>query len=83
MAARLNRAHQEATREKIRAGLLVNALENHVLKEKKLDASQVSAALGLLKKCVPDLTRAEITGEGGVPVRLIAEVVLVRPNDKT
>ena len=55
MAARLNRRHQSMVREKIRASQLVNALENHVLGRKKMSATQVSAALGLLKKCVPDM----------------------------
>ena len=59
MAARLNPRHQEMVRDKIRASQLVNALENHVLKGTKMQPSQVTAALGLLKKCVPDLTNTE------------------------
>jgi hypothetical protein len=50
-------------REKIRATQLVNALENHVLGRRKMTASQVSAALGLLRKCVPDLAIMELGGE--------------------
>lgn len=65
MAARLNRAQQEGTREKIRAGLIVNTLENHIFGKKKIEASQVTAALGLLKKCIPDLTSAQLTGKDG------------------
>jgi len=65
MAARLNPRHQESVREKIRASQLVNALENHVLKRRKMGATQVSAALGLLRKCVPDLSTTELTGAGG------------------
>lgn len=69
MAARLNPRHQSMVREKIRASQLVNALENHVLKNKKMESSQVTAALGLLKKCVPDLSSTELTGEGGGPIK--------------
>lgn len=65
MAARLNPRHQEMVREKIKSSQLVNALENHVLKGKKMEPSQVTAALGLLKKCVPDLSHTELTGKDG------------------
>jgi hypothetical protein len=69
LAARLNRRHQEAIREKIRASQLVNRLESHILDDLELTSTQVTAALGLLKKCVPDLRASEDTvthdiGEG-------------------
>ena len=65
MAARLNRRHQQMIRDKIRGSQLVNVLEKHALNEykdneKRMDPSQINAALGLLKKCVPDLSAAEI-----------------------
>lgn len=63
MAARLNPRNQESVREKIRATQLVNALENHVLNSKKMSPSAVTAALGLLKKCVPDLASVEYKGD--------------------
>jgi hypothetical protein len=65
MAARLNPRHQEAIREKIRATQIVNALEKHIFSKKKLEASQVTAALGLLKKCVPDLSTIQGGGDNG------------------
>ena len=69
MAARIRHIkHQNDVREKIRASQLVNRLENHVLGDAKLEASQVTAALGLLKKCVPDLQATELTGKDGGPV---------------
>jgi hypothetical protein len=52
--------HQEAIREKIRASQLVNRLENHILDDIDMTATQVTAALGLLRKCVPDLKAEEI-----------------------
>lgn len=63
MAARLNRRHQIMVREKIRASQLVNALENHVLGRRKMTSTQVTAALGLLRKCVPDMAIVEHSGE--------------------
>ncbi len=76
MAARLNRLHQESVRDKIRATQLVNALQNHVFSEskaKRLDSTQVTAALGLLKKCVPDISATELTGADGGPIQIIAK----------
>ena len=72
MAARLRPKHQDEIREKIRASQLVNRLTDHALgnleKNKSMDPSQVTAALGLLKKCVPDLSRSEVTGKDGAPM---------------
>lgn len=82
MAARLNRKHQESVREKIRASQIVNRLENHVFGEVDLSATQVSAALGLLKKCVPDLTAAQLSGPEGGPVEIRSiERVIVDPKN--
>lgn len=78
MAARLNARHQESVRQKIRASQLVNVLEDHVLEGKELSKSQVSAALGLLKKCVPDLTSTTIAGDEDNPLiveKVVREVV--------
>lgn len=41
--------------------MLINRLESHVLGEVELTASQVSAALGLLKKTAPDLSQVDGT----------------------
>jgi len=60
MAARLNARHSEMVREKIRASQLVNRLEDHVLGEVDMSPTQVSAALGLLRKCVPDLSAQQV-----------------------
>lgn len=65
MAARLRPRHQDEIREKIRAAQLVKALEDHVLKKRKMQPSAVTAALGLLKKCVSDLSQTELTGKDG------------------
>lgn len=74
MAARLNPRHQEMVRDKIQASQLVNALEDHVLKGKDMTKSQVSAALGLLKKCIPDLSSTTLSGDDdGGPIRVIVE----------
>lgn len=81
MAARLNKRHQAMVREKIRASQLVRVLEDHVLKGKALQPTAVSAALGLLKKCLPDLTATTIQGGGEGSQPILFELVGVRsPN---
>lgn len=65
MPARLNPRHQDMVRDKIRSSQLINALQKHVLKGSAMSMSQIRAALGLLNKCVPDLQRTELTGDGG------------------
>lgn len=76
MAARTRRiVHDENTRMKIKASQIINRLEKHILAEPEKDAdgemvvkglmaqSQVTAALGLLKKILPDLSAVELSGE--------------------
>lgn len=71
MAARLRLRHQDEVREKIRASQLVNRLEDHAFGETEMTASQVSAALGLLKKCVPDLQATQLSGDPENPFQVI------------
>ena len=81
MAARLNPRNQQSVREKIRATQLVNRLENHALGslKKPMDSTQVTAALGLLKKCVPDISVQTITGDKDKPIVHSIEVTIVDP----
>jgi hypothetical protein len=76
MAARLNPRHAEMVREKIRASQLVNRLEDHALGEAEMSATQVSAALGLLKKVVPDLSAQQISGDADNPLAVQASVTV-------
>ncbi len=75
-------------REKIRSSQLVNALENHVLgkdeegsQPTELSQTQVNAALGLLKKCVPDLKATEHSGEVEHKFPDQVNVNVVKPED--
>lgn len=76
MAARLNRRHQDLVRDKIKSSQLINRLQDHVLGDVELSTTQITAALGLLKKCVPDLSATEHSNDpdnpliGGVTVTL-------------
>lgn len=64
MPARVNKIrHDENTRAKIQAGNIITRLMKFIDGEIKMEAAQVTAALGLLKKSLPDLTSVEISGE--------------------
>ena len=69
--------HEDA-RRKIQTARLVERLSRHVLGEVDLSSSQVSAGLGLLKKTLPDLMRAQVTGADGAD--LAFTVKLVKPD---
>ena len=67
MATRFSKEHDQKTRLKIQTSQILNRLQNHVLthpeeedfKKKFMHPSQVNAALGLLKKTLPDITQIE------------------------
>jgi hypothetical protein len=60
-------------RDKIQTSMIVNRLTSHIKGEVELTKSQVSAALGLLKKSIPDLGCIALSGDGGGP--LVVEIV--------
>lgn len=72
MAARTRKQrHDDFTREKIQTSQLVNRLTDHVFGKVELGATQVQAALGLLRKSLPDLQTTSLTGEDGGPIEMI------------
>lgn len=73
MAARTTKIrHDDETRAKIQGSQLINRLQDHVLGAVDLKPTQVTAALGLLKKIIPDLSAAEIKSE--TTVRYVARM---------
>ena len=69
MAVRKHLTHDEKTRRRIRTSQLINRLEKFVLSERDenncqvdLTPAQVSAALGLIKKTLPDLAATTVSG---------------------
>jgi hypothetical protein len=64
MAARTRKIrHDDETRAKIQTSQIINRLTSHVLGEVDMPASAVTAALGLLRKTIPDLTAVSHSGE--------------------
>lgn len=61
MAARTKKIrHDDETRAKIKTSQLINRLQDHVDGSVDLRPTQVSAALGLLKKTLPDLSQSDV-----------------------
>jgi hypothetical protein len=52
--------------DKIRATLYLKKLDDHIVNGPKMDQSQVTAALKLLGKVLPDLKAIDHTGEVGI-----------------
>lgn len=63
MAARNKAWHPDKVRQRIQTSQLINRLASHALGQCDMSQTQVSAALGLLKKTLPDLTATELSGE--------------------
>lgn len=63
MAARKRNWTPEKVRQRMRTTMLVRRLTKHVLGKVDMSPSQVTAALGLLKKTLPDLSAVEHSGE--------------------
>lgn len=58
-------------RARIKAGGIAKRLEDHVAGKVEMSTSQVTAALGLLKKVVPDLSHQTLDGTVDVNHRLL------------
>ena len=56
--------YPEIARDRIRSTLLIDKLQNHILEGHEMNKTQVSAAIALLKKTVPDLQSIEATHKG-------------------
>lgn len=82
-APKTNRTKEghKKTIEKIQSTQLINALTDHILERngrENMKPSQVTAALGLIKKTIPDLSA--ITMEAEIDVEMaITEIALVAP----
>lgn len=55
-------------RKRIQGGVMVAALQSHVLGKKEMTTTQVTAALGLLRKVVPDLSATTLSGDHDNPL---------------
>lgn len=65
----------DAHRVKIQKSNILTALIEHVGGKREMSATQVSAGLGLLKKCLPDLTNITLSGDKDNPVGVLFQTV--------
>jgi len=78
MAARLNPRQDERTRSAIKTTQLAKRLEGFALAEAdpqtgkpvSMSKEQVAAALGLLRKTLPDLSNVQLTGQDGGAIQV-------------
>lgn len=90
MAARLNPKQDDRARDAIATTQLVKRLNGFALEENdpqtrkpiKMSPDQVRAALGLLKKTIPDLAVVQHQGDAENPMVTSHTVRFVRPPDK-
>jgi hypothetical protein len=62
--------HAQAFRDRVKVGVIADRLHKHVIGDIEMTATQVSAAQILLRKCVPDLSSTELSGNQDNPIRL-------------
>lgn len=71
MARRKQAFHPDEVKQKIKASQLINRLTSHALSDQPImDASQVTAAVKLLNKVLPDMKAVEHSGQVGLTVTL-------------
>jgi len=63
---RLNPQHDERTRAKIQTSQIINRLNSYVKGDVVMEAGQVTAALGLLRKTLPDLSATTMDATDGL-----------------
>lgn len=62
-------AMSDAHRVKIQKSNILNALIEHATGKRDMSATQVTAGLGLLKKCLPDLSSITVGGDAENPIQ--------------
>lgn len=69
-------------RTKIANSQVLKCLIEHAEGKREMSATQVTAGLGLLKKCLPDLSSVEISGDQDNPLNVITRIELVAPDSQ-
>jgi len=74
VAARKQLWHPDDVRKRIQASQLINRLTAHVNSPTPLmDSSQVTAAVKLLGKVLPDLSATQHSGDEDRPLKMVVE----------
>ena len=67
-------------RTKIANSQILNRLIGHIEGSVDMSPTQVTAGVALLRKVLPDLSQATITGDDENPLRLVTRIELVAPD---
>ncbi len=62
-----------AHRVKIQKSNILRVLIEHAEGKREMGPSQVAAGLGLLRKCLPDLSSVEIKGDADSPLQIVVQ----------
>lgn len=65
----------DAFKVNIREGQIIQRLERYILDGVDMPAAAVTAALGLLKKKMPDLAATTLSGDAGNPITLAVKEI--------
>ncbi len=68
----MKKKHSKPLREQIAALAIIRALEQYILGEQKMSATQVTAALALLRKRLPDLMRKTLAPKSSPKKKIAA-----------
>ena len=71
----------DRTKLRIQTTQIVKRLEGHIFGDIKMEPSAVTAALGLLKKKVPDLQSTTHSGDPDKPIQHKLKIEFVRPGE--
>lgn len=73
------RMNQGDMRERIQTGMILSQLHRLINGDIKMSTQQVTAAVALLKKAMPDLRQVEVKGDIGVaPIEDARDVAIAR-----
>ena len=75
---RLNPQHDERTRAKIQTSQIINRLNDYVKGDVVMESGQVTAALGLLRKTLPDLTATTLNATDSLKAAIKGIQVIFR-----
>lgn len=81
MVTNASKPKEPEWRKKIQAGNLANRLMKFVNGEIELSAAQVTAALGLMKKVAPDLSKSDSDVKLSGAVKVDGSIKFIRPGN--
>ena len=73
-ATKRNAMNIAEARAKIQTSQLINRVQNHAFGKVDMTKTQMTAALGLLKKVLPDISEQTMTHTGSISLTVVTDV---------